>query len=135
MPGLYSDWTIGAERTPAVLRCPFEVLTTLHRHVHGKERRPSGWTGWRRERISEIADCPRRRSLCLAAELEDSRNLVNASFELGDRQRFLKKRKWASVLTHRLIVIDAPPLCVHRDLCAICAAMETGRNKAWRSTY
>jgi hypothetical protein len=27
----------------------------------------------------------------------------------------LKKRKWAWVLKHRLIMIDAPPLRIHRD--------------------
>src|ERR1700674_2616983 len=62
-------------------------------------------------------------------------NLVDAGFKLGDLERFLKKRKWDRVLTHRLILIEAPPLRIHCDLCAVRATMEAGRNKARRLTY
>jgi hypothetical protein len=81
------------------------------------------------------ADCPRLRSLCLAAGCEGSHDLVDTRFELGDRERFLQKRKWGRVLTHRPIIIDAPPLCIHRDLRPVSAAMEAGRNKARRPTH
>src|SRR6202051_4203401 len=74
-------------------------------------------------------------SVRFADRCEGLHDLVDAWFEPGDRQRFLKKRKWVRVLAHRLIRIDAPPLCIHRDLCAVRAAMEAGRNKARRTTY
>ena len=69
-------------------------------------------------------------SIRLAGGCEGSHDLVDAGFKLGDRERFLKKRKWARILTHRLIIIDAPPLCIRRDLRPVGAAMEAGRNKA-----
>src|SRR5712672_3603363 len=74
-------------------------------------------------------------SIRLAGGCEGSHDLVDAGFELGDRERFLKKRKWGRILTHRLIIIDAPPLCIHRDLRPVSAAMEAGRNKARRPTH
>ena len=36
------------------------------------------------------------------------------------------KWNWARVLTHRLIMIDAPPLCRHRHLCTVLAAVKAG---------
>src|ERR1700688_3847342 len=75
------------------------------------------------------------RSVIVSDRWEGLNDLVDSWFEPGDRQRFLKKRKWVRVLAHRLIRIDAPPLCIHRDLCAVRAAMEAGRNKERRPTY
>jgi len=63
-------------------------------------------------------------SIRLAGGCECSHDLVDAGFKLGNRERFLKKRKWGRVLTHRLIIIDAPPLCIHRDLRPVGAAIE-----------
>src|SRR5258708_35836 len=74
-------------------------------------------------------------SIRLAGGCEGSHDLVDAGFKLGDRKRFLKKRKWGRVLTHRLIIIDAPPLRIHRDLRPVSAAMEAGRNKTRRPTH
>src|SRR6266404_2329292 len=74
-------------------------------------------------------------SIRLAGGCEGSHDLVDAGFKLGDRERFLKKRKWGRVLTHRLIIIDAPPLCIHRDLRPVRAAMQAGRNKTRRPTH
>src|SRR6478752_61555 len=71
-------------------------------------------------------------SIRLAGGCEGSHDLVDAGFKLGDRERFLKKRKRGRILTHRLIITDAPPLCIHRDLRPVSAAMEAGRNKARR---
>ena len=62
-------------------------------------------------------------------------DLIDAGFKLGDRESLLKKRKWGRVLTHRLIIVDAPPLCVHRDLSPVGAAMEGGGNKARRPAH
>src|SRR5258708_3737876 len=66
---------------------------------------------------------------------EGSHDFVDARFKLGDLERLLKKREWGGVLAHRLIRLDAPPLCIHRDLCAVRTAMQTGGNKARRLTY
>src|SRR5258707_424924 len=74
-------------------------------------------------------------SIRLAGGCEGSHDLIDAGFKLGDRERFPKKRKWGRILTHRLIIIDAPPLCIHRDLRPVSAAMEAGRNKARRPTH
>src|ERR1700674_864924 len=74
-------------------------------------------------------------SIRLADGCEGSHDFVGAGFKLGDRERFLKKRKRGRILTHRLIIIDAPPLCIHRDLGPVSAAMEAGRNKARRPTH
>lgn len=74
-------------------------------------------------------------SIRLAGGCEGSHDFVDAGFKLGDRERFLKKRKRGRILTHRLIIIDAPPLCIHRDLRPVSAAMEAGRNKARRPTH
>src|SRR6266478_3540174 len=74
-------------------------------------------------------------SIRLAGGCEGSHDFVDAGFKLGDRERFLKKRKRGRILTHRLIIIDAPPLCIHRDLGPVSAAMEAGRNKARRPTH
>src|ERR1700736_3509846 len=74
-------------------------------------------------------------SIRLAGRCEGSHDLVDAGFEPGDRERFLKEWKWGRVLTHRLIIIDAPPWCIHRDLRPVSAAMEAGRNKARRPTH
>src|SRR5207245_975961 len=68
-------------------------------------------------------------SVRLAGGCEGLHDLVDAGFKPGDRQRFLKKRKRAGALTHRLVIIDAPPLRVHRHLRAVCAGMQAGRNK------
>jgi hypothetical protein len=50
---------------------------------------------------------------------EGAHDLVDARFKPGDLERFLKKRERGRVLTHRLVMIDAPPLRIHRDLCAV----------------
>src|ERR1700681_861723 len=65
-------------------------------------------------------------SVRFADGCEGLHDLVDAGFKLGDRERLLKKRKWGRVLTHRLIVIDAAPLRIHRDLRPVGAAMEAG---------
>lgn len=69
-------------------------------------------------------------STCLAAGCEDSHDLVYARLELGDRERLLKIGEWGRVLTRRLVMLDAPPLRMHRDSFAGRAAMEAGKNKA-----
>src|SRR5260370_13786091 len=68
----------------------------------------------------------------LAHGCEGLHDLVDAGFEPGDLQRLLEKRKGERVLAHRVVTIDALPLRVHRDPCAVLAAMEAGRNKARR---
>src|ERR1700737_665547 len=45
-------------------------------------------------------------SVRLSGGCKSLHDLVDAGFKFGDRQRFLKKRKWAWVLKHRLIMID-----------------------------
>jgi hypothetical protein len=74
-------------------------------------------------------------SIRLAGGCEGSHDFVDAGFKLGDRERFLKKRKRGRILTHRLIIIEAPLLCIHRDRRPVSAAMEAGRNKARRPTH
>src|SRR5260370_36701273 len=73
--------------------------------------------------LSAQADKTVVASIRLAGGCEGSHDLIDAGFKLGDGERFLKKRKWGRVLTHRLIIIDAPPLCIHRDLRPVSAAM------------
>src|SRR5258708_31610079 len=43
-------------------------------------------------------------------------DLIDAGFKLGDRESLLIKRKLGRDLTHRLLIVDSPPLYVHRDL-------------------
>src|ERR1700759_402429 len=74
-------------------------------------------------------------SILLAGRCERSHDLVAAGFEPGDRERFLKERKWGRIPTHRMIVIYASPLRIHRVLRPVSAAMEAGRNKARRPTH
>jgi hypothetical protein len=74
-------------------------------------------------------------SVRFADGCEGFHDLVDAGFKLGDLERLLKKRERGRVLTHRLILIDASPLRIHRDLCAVCTAMEAGRNKARRPAH
>jgi hypothetical protein len=45
-------------------------------------------------------------SVRLSGGCKSLHDLVDAGFKFGDRQRFLKKRKWAWVLKLRLIMID-----------------------------
>lgn len=51
---------------------------------------------------------------------------VDAGPELRDRERLLKNLKWGRVLALRLVMFDAFPLRIHRDLGAVCAAVEAG---------
>src|ERR1700686_884671 len=90
---------------------------------------PANGCKWRKADKTVVA------SIRLAGGCEGSHDFVDAGFKLGDRERFLKKRKRGRILTHRLIIIDAPPLCIHRDLRPVSAAMEAGRNKAPRPTH
>src|SRR5712672_223651 len=94
-----------------------------------KHRPPGSDRNWRKADKTVVA------SIRLAGGCEGSHDFIDAGFKLGDREGFLKKRKWGRVLTHRLIIIDAPPLCIHRDLRPVSAAMEAGRNKARRPTH
>src|SRR5258707_4675790 len=85
--------------------------------------------------LSAQADKTVVASIRLAGGCEGSHDLVDAGVKLCDRERFLKKRKWGRILTHRLIIIDAPPLCIHRDLRPVSAAIEACRNKGPRPTH
>jgi len=46
-------------------------------------------------------------SIRLAGACEGSHDLVDAGFKLGDRERFLKKRKWCRVLTHDGVAVTS----------------------------
>jgi len=62
-------------------------------------------------------------------------DFVHAWLERGYGERLLEKRKRGGVLAHGLIVFDASPLGIHRDLGPVETAMQTRRNKAgaWRT--
>ena len=62
-------------------------------------------------------------------------DFIHAWLKRGYGERLLEKRKRGGVLAHGLIVFDASPLCIHRDLCPVETSMETRRNKARRVAY
>jgi hypothetical protein len=62
-------------------------------------------------------------------------DFIHAWLERGYGERLLEKRKRGGVLAHGLIVFDASPLGIHRDLCPVETSMETSRNKARRMAY
>ena len=61
--------------------------------------------------------------------------LVHARLELGDSQRLLQIVSRSRVATHRLVVLDRSPLCVHRDLGAVEASMKGGGHEAGRMAH
>jgi hypothetical protein len=46
-------------------------------------------------------------------------DFIHTWLERGYGERLLEKRKRGRVLAHGLIVFDASPLCIHRDLCPV----------------
>src|SRR5712692_5317678 len=62
-------------------------------------------------------------------------DFIHTWLERGYGECLLEKRKRGWVLAHGLIIFDATPLCIHRDLCPVETSMETGRNKARRVAY
>jgi hypothetical protein len=60
-------------------------------------------------------------SVRLSGGCKSLHDLVDAGFKFGDRQRFLKKRKWAWVLKLRLIMIDKRLLKESRAAARCCA--------------
>ena len=62
-------------------------------------------------------------------------DFIHAWLKRGYGERLLEKWKRGGVLAHGLIVFDASPLCIHRDLCPVETSMETRRNKARRVAY
>ncbi len=52
-----------------------------------------------------------------------------------DCQRLLQIGHRCRMGAHGLVVLDAAPLSVHRDLCSIEASVQTGRNKTWLMSH
>src|SRR5260370_24820582 len=75
------------------------------------------------------------KSLHFAQRLEGLDDFIHAWLNRGYSERLLEKRKRGGVLAHGLIVFDASPLGIHRDLCPVETAVETRRHKASRVAY
>ena len=58
--------------------------------------------------------------LCTFAQRRERLDdFIHAWLKRGYGERLLEKWKRGGVLAHGLIVFDASPLCIHRDLCPV----------------
>jgi len=67
--------------------------------------------------------------------LKEFYHFIRSWIELCDGERLLQIGQCCGILARRLVVREAAPLSVHRDLRSVEAPMQAGRNETWRMAH